>query len=127
MSMQHYLRKHHFPLILEMTLLKSGHILLICPNQKWILLPLKKICRDAVGENLYQCINDAICSDGMSAECKDLNKIRTMVIIYIMIYSQSQRSNSFQVTLARTLQQFGISEHGLRSLGNLGIAALCKD
>ncbi len=48
----------------------------------------------------------------MSAEPKDLNKIRTMVIIYIVVYSQSQRSSSFQVALARTLQQFGISEQG---------------
>ena len=59
----------------------------------------------------------------MSAERKDLNKVRTMVIIYIMVYSQSQRSNSFQVALARALQQFGISEQGLQSLRNLGIAA----
>ena len=46
-----------------------------------------------------------------------------MVIIYIMVYSQSQRSNSFQVALSRTLQQFGITEQGLQSLRNLGIAA----
>ena len=46
-----------------------------------------------------------------------------MVIIYIMVYSQSQRSNSFQVALSRTVQQFGITEQGLQSLRNLGIAA----
>ena len=61
------------------------------------------------------------------AEPEDLNIIRTMVSIYIVVYSQSQRSNSFQVALARTLQQFGISEQGHRFLRNLGIAVLCKD
>ena len=53
----------------------------------------------------------------------DLVKVRTMVIIYIMVYSQSQRCNSFQIALSRTLQQFGISERGLESLRNLGITA----
>ena len=59
----------------------------------------------------------------MSTERKKLSKLRTMVVIYIMIYSQSQRSNAFQVALSRTLQQFGISEQGLQSLRNLGITA----
>ena len=40
-----------------------------------------------------------------------------------MVYSQSQRCNSFQIALSRTLQQFGISEKGLESLRNLGITA----
>ena len=39
-----------------------------------------------------------------------------------MIYSHSQRANWFQVTLARTLQQFGISDQGLASLRNHGVA-----
>ena len=39
------------------------------------------------------------------------------------MYSHSQRVNLFQVTLARTLQQFGITDQGLASLRNLGIAA----
>ena len=83
----------------------------------------ENICKDAGAANLYSCINDAICSNRMSTERKQLSKVRTMVIIYIMVYSQSQRSNSFQVALSRTLQQFGITEQGLQSLRNLGIAA----
>ena len=83
----------------------------------------ESICRDAGAENLYNCINNAICSNRMSTERKQLSKLRTMVIIYIMVYSQSQRSNSFQVALSRALQQFGITEQGLQSLRNLGIAA----
>ena len=46
-----------------------------------------------------------------------------MVIIYIMVYSQSQRSSSFDEGLSRTLKQFGITEQGLQSLIYLGIAA----
>ena len=59
----------------------------------------------------------------MSDERQELTKVRVMVVIYIMIYSQSQRANWFQVSLARTLQQFGISQQGLASLRNLGIVA----
>ena len=61
--------------------------------------------------------------DQMSEKRRNLNKMRTMVIMYIMLYSQSQKCNSFQVTLSRTLQQFGISRQGLESLRNLGIVA----
>ena len=59
----------------------------------------------------------------MSDERKNLTKLQAMVVIYIMMYSHSQRANWFQVTLARTLQQFGISDQGLASLRNLGVAA----
>ena len=84
----------------------------------------EKMCKDAGAENLYACIRNAICSNHkMSAERKQLSSLRTMVIIYIMIYSQSQKANSFQVALCRTLQQFGISKQGLESLRNLGITA----
>ena len=93
------------------------------PQPEMDLSAFENICRDAGAANLYGCINDAICSDRMSTERKQLSKLRTMVIIYIMVYSQSQRSNSFQVALSRTLQQFGITEQGLQSLRNLGIAA----
>ena len=57
-------------------------------------------------------------------ECHmNVSSIRTMVIIYIMIYSRSQKSNLFQVSLSRILQQFGVSNEGIESLRNLGIAA----
>ena len=83
----------------------------------------EKLCTDTGAENLYHCIKDAICHERMSHERKHLSSIRTMVIIYIMMYSRSQKSNSFQVALSRTLQQFGISNEGIESLRNLGIAA----
>lgn len=83
----------------------------------------EKLCIDAGAENLYHCINNAICSERMSHERKHLSSIRTMVIIYIMMYSRSQKSNLFQVSLSRIPQQFGISNEGIESLRNLGIAA----
>eukprot|EP00795_Rhopilema_esculentum_P009849 gene9849-18429_t len=52
-----------------------------------------------------------------------LNTIRTMVIIYVMTFGQSQKSNWFQVALSRKLSQYGISECGLTALRNIGIAA----
>lgn len=81
----------------------------------------KKICKDA--ENVYLCIHNAICSDRMSNDHKHLTSIHTMVIMYITICSQSQKVNSFQLVLPRTLQKFGISKQGLESLRNLGITA----
>ena len=40
-----------------------------------------------------------------------------------MMYSQSQKSNIFQIALSQTLQQFGITKERLECLRNLGIAA----
>ena len=41
----------------------------------------------------------------------------------MMVFVQSQKANWFQITLSRTLSQYGISDHGLTALRNLGIAA----
>ena len=51
----------------------------------------EKLCKDAGAQNLYNCINDAICSDRMSTERKHLSKLRTMVVIYIMIMIHSPK------------------------------------
>ena len=83
----------------------------------------EKICRQIGADNLLKAMYDLMSSERMSDERKSLTKLRAMVVIYIMIYSHSQRANWFQVTLARTLQQFGISDQGLASLRNLGVAA----
>ena len=83
----------------------------------------EQMCKTAGAENFYLSIKNAMWSERMSEERKQLCSVRTMVVIYIMLYSQSQKCNSFQVALSRTLQQFGISNKGLESLRNLGIAA----
>ena len=59
----------------------------------------------------------------MSNEGKRLTQLRATAVIYVMMYSRSQKNNWFQITLARTLQQFGITDEGLASLRNLGLAA----
>ena len=83
----------------------------------------EKICKQVGAENLFNLLVDTMSSEKMSSERKNLAKLRAMVVTYIMMYSQSQKANWFQVTLARTLQQFGISDQGLASLRNLGVAA----
>ena len=83
----------------------------------------EKVCNDVGAEKLYSTIFGSMCPDQISNERKHLTKIRAMVIIYIMMYSLSQKANWFQIALSRTLQQFGITERGLASLKNLGIAA----
>ena len=87
------------------------------PNQ------FKGICMEVGATNLFSTLHDAMSSDRMSDDRQELTKLRVMVVIYIMMYSQSQRANWFQVSLARTLKQFGISQQGLASLRNLGIVA----
>ena len=83
----------------------------------------EKLCIDAGAGKLFATIYQSMCTERMSESRVCLNKSRTMVIIYMLIYGQSQKANSFQVALSRTLRQFGISEQGLMSLRNLGIAA----
>ena len=80
-------------------------------------------CKQVGAEKLFRTIYHGMISDRMSENRRRLNKTRTMVITYMMLYGQSQRCNWFQVALSRTLQQFGITERGLTSLMNLGIAA----
>ena len=123
MNMHLFLQEHHSVPTLGKTSSKFDSTLPVYHSQKWTPTVFENLCRDAGAQNLYNCINDAICSDRMSTERKHLSKLPTMVVIYIMIYSQSQRSNAFQVALLRTLKQFGITEQGLQSLRNLGIAA----
>ena len=93
------------------------------PNPEMNLQANEQMCKNVGDDNLYNCIKDATCSEKMSDERKHLSEVRTMVIIYIIVYSKSQKSNSFQVALSRILLQFGISQQGLESLKNLGITA----
>ena len=76
----------------------------------------EKICGQIGADNLFKAMYDLMSSERMSDERKSRTKLWAMVVICIMIYSHSQRANWFQVTLARTLQQFGISDQGLACL-----------
>ena len=83
---------------------------------------LLKTCRQVGAESLYKTLFDSMSSERVSDERKSLTKMRVMVVIYIMLFSMSQKANWFQVALSRTPQQFGVAEQGLASLRNLGIA-----
>ena len=83
----------------------------------------QEICAQGGVANLFSILNNAMSSTRMSDERQQLTKLRVMVVLHIMMYSRSQRANWFQLSLARTLQQFGISHQGLASLRNLGIVA----
>ena len=83
----------------------------------------ESFCKNVGAGELYVLIYNSMVSERMSENRKLLNKKRTMVIIYMMLYGYSQKCNWFQVNLSRTLHQFGVSERGLASLMNLGIAA----
>ena len=83
----------------------------------------ENICKQAGVENLFSSLLEAMTSYRMSHQRQGLPKLRAMVVIYIMLYFQSQRGNRFQISLARTLQKFGLSQQGLAFLCNLGIVA----
>ncbi|CAB4030684.1 Hypothetical predicted protein, partial [Paramuricea clavata] len=86
----------------------------------------EKNCKQVGAEELFKVLFDAMSSNRMSDE-RHFTKLRTMVVIYIMMYSHSQSAKWFQITLSGTLQQFGISDQGLASLRNLGAAAHLHD
>ena len=51
----------------------------------------EKICKQVGAENLFNLLVDAMSSEKMSTERKNLAKLRAMVVTYIMMYSQSQK------------------------------------
>jgi hypothetical protein len=64
----------------------------------------KGICMEVGATfSLFSTLHDAMSSDRMSDERQELTKLRVMVVIYIMMDSQSQPADWFQVSLARTL------------------------
>ena len=84
---------------------------------------MEKICHEAGAINLFSSIYESMVTERQSSDRRQLNRNRTVVIIYMLLYGLSQKNNWFQIALARTLTEHGISEHGLTSLKNLGIAA----
>ena len=55
----------------------------------------ESFCRQVGAENLFLTVYNGMISNRMSENRKKLNKTRTMVIIYMMLYGQSQRCNWF--------------------------------
>ena len=69
----------------------------------------EKICEQIGADNLYKVLCSTMGTERMSNERKYLSKLRALVVIYIIMYSHSQRVKLFQVTFARTLKQIGIT------------------
>ena len=63
----------------------------------------QETCRNVGAENIFTTIYEAMCIEKMSESRQKLNKIRAMVVIYMVMYGQSQKANYFQVALSRTL------------------------
>ncbi len=60
-------------------------------------IKFEKVCEDAGARNIFQSIYKSICAERMSESRLFLNRIRTIVIIYVLVFGQSQKSNWFQV------------------------------
>ena len=65
------------------------------------------ICQQAGADRIFPFIYNALCHERMSESRSELNRVRAMVIIYMMVFGQSQKSNWFQVALSRTLSSMG--------------------
>ena len=96
----------------EILTIKIANYFACILNQSPIMDPseFENMCKDIGAEKLFYLLCDIMSSDRMFNERKQLIQLHSMVVIYVMIYSRSQKNNWFQITLARTLQQFGISE-----------------
>ena len=86
-------------------------------------MEFETLCQEAGAKNIFQYIFEAMRTERQTNERIEANKKRTVAIIYMLMYGQSQRANWFQVALGRTLQECGITDQGLWALKNLGIAA----
>ena len=83
----------------------------------------KALCLEAGATKLFDVICETMRSDRQSEQRKNLNEKRAMTIICTMMYGQSQQANWYQVTLARALKGSGISNRGIETLRNKGVAA----
>ena len=59
--------------------------------------------------------------DRLSVEHRETAERCTMIVFYIMMYTQSQRSNWLQRDLCAFLHYHGMSDAGLYALHNMGL------
>lgn len=83
----------------------------------------KELCFEAGATKLFNTIVETMRTDRQSEKRKELNEKRAMTIICTMMYGQSQQANWYQVALARTLKGLGVSNRGIETLRNIGVAA----
>ncbi len=83
----------------------------------------KAFCKQAGAHKVFDAIIDFMSTDRQSDKRKGLNELRAVSVIYTLIFGQSQQANWFQVATARTLKGLGISDRGMETLRNMGLAA----
>ena len=83
---------------------------------------VKQTCLSAGGNKLFQTIFHAMSSDDHSANRQILNEKKTVAVIYMLIFGQSQKASWFQKLISSAVVSKGISEGGLSILHQSGIA-----
>ena len=86
----------------------------------------EQMCKTAGAENFYLSIKNAMWSERMSEERKQLCSVRTMVVIYIMLYSQSQKCNSFKLLYQEHCNNLGLATKAL-SLSGIFVLLLTQE
>ena len=81
------------------------------------------LCKQAGAHKIFDAMTDSMSTDRQSNKRKNLNELRAVSVIYTLIYGQSQQANWFQVATARTLKGLGISDKGMETSRNMGLAA----
>ena len=83
---------------------------------------VKQICLSTGANKLFQTIFHAMSSDDHSANRQILNEKKTVAVIYMLIFGQSQKASWFQKLISSAVVSKGISEGGLSILHQSGIA-----
>ena len=86
-------------------------------------IEFRQLCSDAGAVKIFDFILNAMETDRQSNKRKDTNELRTVSVIYTLMYGQSQQANWFQVATARTLRGLGVSDRGVAALRRMELAA----
>ena len=83
---------------------------------------LREASISAGATNRFDAILDAMSFEGRSAKQQEKNKRKTVTIIYMLMFGQSQKASWFQKVMSNMVVKKGISEGGLSVLNQSGIA-----
>ena len=70
----------------------------------WIHQFLKEFVARFGAGTIFATFCDVMSTERMSEERKKLSRIRAMIVIYMLMYGESQRAHLFQVASSITLQ-----------------------
>ena len=82
----------------------------------------KELCHTAGAQKIFDVIFDAMSTERQSDNRNMLNEKRVVLIIYIMMFGQSQAANWLQVANTRILKGLGLTSRGVETLRNIGLA-----